>query len=77
MGIVVPVAVVSFLSVFLVFFIIQRRKKRDTYEDEGKEGKIALHMLLQSDFLTGFHCLMHHLLVCVSSFTGTAFWMLV
>ncbi|KAK1367258.1 putative LRR receptor-like serine/threonine-protein kinase [Heracleum sosnowskyi] len=34
-GIVVPVAVVSLLAVFVVFFFIQRRKTRNAYEDEA------------------------------------------
>jgi len=34
-GIVVGVGVVSFLSVFLIFWIIRRRKQRQ-HEDEGK-----------------------------------------
>lgn len=35
MGIVVPVSVVAFLSVFVLYCFVQRRKKRQTHEDEG------------------------------------------
>lgn len=62
-GIVVAVSVVGFLSVFLVFFLIKRRKKRDqdTYEDEGKEGKHDFLILLQYDLLNPHHMMYHFL----------------
>ena len=42
MGLVVCVGVVSFLDVFIVFYIV-RRRKLPTNDDEGKP-KIMLHM---------------------------------
>ena len=42
MGLVVGVGVVSFLAVFIVFYIV-RRRKLPTNDDEGKP-KIMLHM---------------------------------
>ncbi|KAK3033138.1 hypothetical protein RJ639_036497, partial [Escallonia herrerae] len=39
-GIVVAVAVLGFLSMFVVYYYTQKRKRPPTYEDEGKEGKL-------------------------------------
>ncbi|KAK3042632.1 hypothetical protein RJ639_000884, partial [Escallonia herrerae] len=47
-GIVVAVAVLGFLSMFVVYYYTQKRKRPPTYEDEGKEGK--LHVPPMSSF---------------------------
>ncbi|KAK2972016.1 hypothetical protein RJ640_005036 [Escallonia rubra] len=39
-GIVVAVAVLGFLSMFVVYYYTQKRKRPPTYEDEGKERKL-------------------------------------
>ena len=49
-GIVVPVAIVSFLSVFVLYCFVQRRKRPHGNDDEGKNIKHnKLSSLLQSD----------------------------
>ena len=58
-GIVVPIGIASFLSVFAVYFFVQRRRRHQAFEEEGKERKPLIGYLFK---------VWRHLLVCLHCF---------
>jgi hypothetical protein len=55
-GVVVGAGVLSFLSVFVVFYIVRRRKQLPTSDDAGK-SKVILYVYssCQSSFIFSLH----------------------
>lgn len=63
-GVVVGVGVLSFLSVFVVFYIVRRRKQLPTNDDAGK-SKIILYIYALSKFIHFYSTLLEIWYFCL------------